>query len=86
MIEAADGVALFAVLANEKPDLVLCDLRLASVSGFEVLERYGKTLAIVLMSGVAVADVRAEAMRLGARAVLQKPFDIDELLALIHRP
>jgi CheY-like chemotaxis protein len=83
---AAAGVA--EALAH-RPDLVLLDLHLPDASGWDVARRLGADprtagLAIVVLSGEARPDPRTldEA---GVGAFLAKPFDVDELLAVVDR-
>ncbi len=88
VLEAADGVELVqqlheTMLAGEPaPDLILSDQGLPQASGLEVLEGLREAqwpLPFVLMSGALDARVEADAYRLGARAVLEKPFDLQAL-------
>ncbi|MBI2307759.1 MAG: sigma-54-dependent Fis family transcriptional regulator [Rhodocyclales bacterium] len=80
----ADGLAAVAAL---HPDLVLLDLRLPDRSGLEVLEALpgGEDAPQVIMIS-AHGDTRAavKAVKMGAADYLTKPFDLDELLAIIE--
>lgn len=76
------------LVSVEKPDVVLCDLRMPEVDGMELLERI-KTewpeLPVVIITGYATIDVAVEAMRKGASDFLAKPFPPDELLLRVQR-
>jgi DNA-binding response OmpR family regulator len=68
------------------PDLVLLDVMLPDMSGFEigrVLRRGGKTPIIMLSARGEKAD-KLEGLRLGADDYVTKPFDMEELVARIH--
>ncbi len=72
---AADGLAL---LGRQRPDLVLCDLQITDMSGFELLrqitERDPDMPVIVSSAAGSMGDV-VEALRLGASDYLIKPAD-----------
>lgn len=93
VIEAADGVELVEKLhettlaGDPAPDLILSDQGLPQASGLEVLNGLREAqwpLPFVLMSGALDARVEAEAYRLGARAVLEKPFDLQALRQVVR--
>jgi CheY-like chemotaxis protein len=86
VIEAADGAQGLELARRERPDLVLLDVSMPGLDGFEVGElvrRHWRTRHIPLMflSGEAENDARAR--ELGAIACLAKPFDPVALSALI---
>ncbi|WP_374470633.1 response regulator [Phenylobacterium sp.] len=82
VLEAADGASALELLAREPVDLVLLDIVMPGMSGFEVLSRiretYSPTALPVIMATVrdASADV-VRALRLGANDYLTKPVDFD---------
>lgn len=70
------------------PDVVLLDLMMPVVDGFEVARRLGgnvstRTLPIVVMT--AMHDARARAAEIGTSRWLAKPFDIGELIDTVER-
>jgi len=86
VIEAEDGKQGLELVRRERPDLVLLDVSMPGLDGFEVGElvrRHRKTRHIPLMflSGEAENDSRAR--ELGAIACLAKPFDPVALSSLI---
>lgn len=89
VVEAANGLkALEALRAGPTPDLVLLDLRMPVMDGWEFLRRWRAeasepAAAVVVFSGV--SDVRDAAMDLGAAAFLPKPIDAEEVLDLLRR-
>jgi DNA-binding NarL/FixJ family response regulator len=90
VMDAADADATLDAVATRRPDLVLLDVRLPRVSGYEVYrllrDRVGDSLPIVFVSGDRTdAYDRVAGLQLGADDYLVKPFDPDELLARIRR-
>jgi DNA-binding response OmpR family regulator len=85
---AADGTAAISEGHKVQPDLILLDLGLPAGDGFVVLERLKTNLQlavtpVIVVSGRDLSGNRERALRLGARAFLQKPWDDSELLELI---
>lgn len=87
VLTAANGEEGLKLLASEKPDLALVDLRLGQgFSGLEVLRR-AKPLKIptqfIVLTAVADRNVTELATGLGASVYLTKPFALEELERLI---
>jgi DNA-binding response OmpR family regulator len=86
---AHDGEEGLAAIVREWPDLVLCDIRMPGISGFEVLRRLRERapplnrVRFVFISGWSGRDVEFEARRLGADNYVIKPIDFDTLTAII---
>lgn len=70
------------------PHLVIADLKMDSVDGFDVLrdcqEKIPQT-PVIMITGYASVETAVEAMKLGAYDYITKPFKIDELLLTIKR-
>ena len=87
--EARDGVEAIAALDDlvSRPDLacvVLLDMMLPRATGLDVLRyRAGQGLAVPVIAVSANNQMLAEARRLGATTTMSKPFELEELLALI---
>lgn len=76
------GAASFAA------DVLIADIRMPGASGLNVLyelHALGVRLPVILMSAIATKDVVSYAERLGALAVLRKPFDLEVLPDLLAR-
>ncbi len=88
-IEAADGEEGLAKMASEKPELVLCDLRMPKIDGINVLKVIADSYAdvpIIVISGAGVMSDAVEALRLGASDYLIKPIlDLEVLEHSIER-
>lgn len=93
--EAASGPDLARAIANRLEtrravplDLIVADVRMPGMSGLQVLDALRAVdwaTPVVVMTAFGDDDVRAEALRLGAIAVLQKPFEMDDLRTVVRR-
>jgi DNA-binding response OmpR family regulator len=90
IVVAHDGRQALEVLQRRRPDLVLLDIMMPELSGFEVLEALAgdpKTASIPVVVLTARGD-DADAQRglaLGARRYMSKPFDVRDLIAEVQR-
>ena len=90
VIIAADGEEGLRIARLERPDLILLDLRMPGISGWDVLmalkanQDLQKT-QIIIMTASITEDQEAKALSLGAVAYLAKPFGVDELLRKIEQ-
>ena len=85
VIEAENGTVGVELYCSEKPDLVLCDLRLPDVDGLEVIRNVAadnSNTPVIVISGYREIDDVVEALRLGASDYLLKP--IKDLEVLEH--
>ncbi len=92
--EAADGSAGLALLlaadAGPSLDLILCDLKMPGLSGREVYQRLREArpellTRLVFASGDTASPDTAAFLSLSGRPVLEKPFELRELVAVIGR-
>ncbi|MBI2214200.1 MAG: response regulator transcription factor [Acidobacteria bacterium] len=86
VIEASNGREGLAVARSDKPDLVLTDLAMPGIDGFELITTMRKTSTtpiIVLSVRGGEAD-RVRALDLGADDFVAKPFSVAELLARVR--
>lgn len=84
----ADGAAALEHCRNQLPQLVLLDVNLPDMQGYEVCEqirRMGRNRpTIVMISACFPADPAARVARVGANGYLNKPIDNDELRAVVE--
>src|SRR5262245_60651530 len=80
-------------LARNRPDAVVLDVRLPTLSGVEVLRRIRSsdaTLPVIIMTGLATAGELSEMKRLGITEIVEKPEVLkhfgDALARIGHRP
>ena len=88
VIEAPDGAAGVDLARKELPDLILCDVNMEKMDGYETLSSLRNeptTLSIpfILMTGLADNAGMRHGMELGADDYLPKPFTIDALYAAV---
>ena len=83
---AKDGEEALAKAFDKKPDLILLDLMLPKVNGFEVcktIRKYDPTIPIVILSAKGDEGDKVLGLELGADDYVTKPFSIRELVARI---
>ncbi len=90
VIEAARGQAVLPMVAQHKPDVILLDLRLPDIDGFEVLSSLmalskGEAPYVIVFSAKSRAEDVEMARSLGASEFVEKPFTIDALLFAVRR-
>ena len=84
---AADGEAALLVVGSQRPDVIVLDLAMPRMTGWEVIQRLKgdaqtRVIPIVVLSG---QDARESALEAGADSYLEKPCLPDELLAEVLR-
>ena len=87
---AADAESVLTVARKELPHLILLDLGLPAGDGFFVLHRLANTetlshIPVIVVSARDHPHNAARALKAGAKAYVRKPWDDDELLALIRQ-
>lgn len=87
VLTAADGEAGLRLVHEQKPDLVILDLMLPRMSGYEVCRRLrdeGNTTPILMLTARGEEADRVLGLDLGADDYVTKPFSIRELLARVR--
>ena len=78
------------VFREYQPDLLLLDLRMPHLDGFDVLRKLGGEVTehdyrpVLVLTGDLAPEVRERALRAGARDFITKPFDVTEVLLRIR--
>ena len=83
-----DGASGLKGVAEIKPGLVVVDLKMAGLSGLDVIERVHEidpNVVIVVITGYATIGTAVDAMKAGAYDFLPKPFKPDELRIIVGR-
>jgi two-component system sensor histidine kinase ChiS len=89
IITAPDGFNALALIADKKPDLLLLDIMMPVISGYEVCRRIREKLSpeelpiIMLTAKNQLSDINA-AFEAGANDYITKPFQVRELLSRVH--
>ena len=86
---ANDGLHALEVLAQEKPDVVLSDIEMPRMDGFDLVRNIRndanlRDLPVIMITSRIAEKHREHAMELGVDHYLGKPYSEDELLALIR--
>ena len=85
---AGDGDEAISIIEKKQFDLVLLDIKMPKVDGFEVLKFIKKSFpAIKVIMLTAFADLKnaIESKKLGAEDFISKPYDLVDLLTTIER-
>jgi two-component system, sensor histidine kinase and response regulator len=83
---AGDGPTAIALAQNNTIDVAVLDVRLVGMSGLEVLERLRDVdpkIDVVMMTAYESLDTMRQALRLGARDYITKPFDVFAMRAAV---
>jgi two-component system, NtrC family, response regulator AtoC len=87
VLRVASGEAALPVLNREDVDLLLLDVRLPGISGFEVLrivkENYS-LIEVIMISAITEIETAVQAMKHGAYHYVTKEFDYDQLRSLVR--
>ncbi len=86
---ARDGKAALGALAEHRPQLMLLDIMMPIMDGWSVLEELrelpeGERPRVIVVSARSSLRDRAKAAELGADAFVAKPFNVDDLLGVLH--
>ncbi len=88
VLEAATGREALDQGRQERPDLVLLDYKLPDLDGVTILKRLKEAdpdLLVILLTAYANVDTAVAAMKLGAYHFANKPFNLDEIAALVAK-
>jgi two-component system, cell cycle response regulator DivK len=90
MIEAMDGAAGVELAARERPDLILMDIQLPMLDGYEATRRLKadpelRAIPVVVVTSYALSGDDAKAKAAGCDAYVAKPFSPRALLGTIRQ-
>jgi CheY-like chemotaxis protein len=87
VITAAHGAAALTLLDQIRPDVILLDMKMPVMDGWEFLRRYrqrpGQKVPVVVLT--AAQDDKRRAADVGADAYIAKPFAIDDLIRVLDQ-
>ncbi len=87
VLRAASGEAALPILNREDVDLLLLDVRLPGISGFEVLRIVKENFSLIevmMISAISEIETAVQAMKHGAYHYITKDFDFDQLRSLVR--
>ena len=84
ILEAGDGQIALDMLNQEKPDIILSDINMPNMNGIEFLKEKAandsiKDIPVVMITTESGNDILNEAMTLGAKGSIKKPFTPDQV-------
>lgn len=85
---AADANAALALIERHHVDILLTDIKMPEISGIELLKKVKKidsSIKVVLMTAFATLDTAIEALKMGARDYITKPFNLEDVLDSINK-
>lgn len=82
-LDAYSGTEAMLVLEKYKVDLILLDLMLPGINGEELIKKY-PAIPIIVISAKSGVEDKVQALKIGARDFITKPFHTKELLARIE--
>jgi len=88
-VTTSDARDALHLLRNERPDVVLLDIRMAEISGLDILRVIGldpvlQHTPVLILTAASDPAIRKQALDLGASDFLQKPIDPNELLPRVR--
>lgn len=88
-VSAADGVEALQRMGELRPRAMLLDIMMPNMDGWAVLERMRELAPqerprVIVVSALGAISDRVKAAELGADAYVAKPFEVDEVLDLLH--
>ena len=90
VVSAGDGEEALAVAVREKPDLILSDVMMPKISGFDMLDILRSTpetasIKVIMMTALSADDQRQRGERLGAnRYLVKSQVGIEDVVNAIH--
>jgi len=88
VLEASDGTSGLELAKGSKPDLIICDIDMPGMTGFETLtalkaDDRTKDVPFVFLTGSSDAITGKLGRMLGAEEFIEKPFSFSKLLAVV---
>lgn len=83
-----DPTQILAELENDRPDVIISDIRMQKMDGISLLENLKQRvpdIPVIIMTAYSDLDRAVSAFREGAFEYLSKPFDVDEIVGLVRR-
>ncbi len=88
VVSASDGLEGLSYLANDIFDLVITDIKMPKVDGFELLKKtkeISPDTIVIMITAFGTTEAAIEAMKSGAYDYINKPFKIDEIRLIVEK-
>ncbi len=90
VLSAYDGIAAVDIAETDKPDVILLDIMMPMMSGYDVCRQLKanpqtKSIPVICVTSAQNKEAREKSRAAGAQALLVKPFVAQELVAQIRR-
>lgn len=89
VVDTRDGVEAFDLARRSNPDLILMDIQLHGISGFDIIKRLKKdeemkSIPIIAVTAFAMKDDEEKILQSGCEAYISKPISIGPFLETIN--
>ncbi len=84
--EAGDGVSGLDLVKKKKPDLIITDIKMPGLTGFEMLEeikKFNPECEVLIITAYRNFDYAKDALQYGARDLLLKPTKMEEIISAV---
>lgn len=88
ILKATNGFDALDLVRENKPALVLLDIRLPGINGMEVLKKIRQmhsSLPVIMITSITNINQAIQAKKMGAVSYITKPFDYKKLLAILKK-
>lgn len=90
LVTVNSGDRALKYLENNKPDLILLDIRMKSKNGFETLQEIRamedrEDIPVIMLTGIENKQIVMESLKMGIRDYVLKPFDSNDLIQRIQK-
>ncbi len=88
ILEAEDGKIALELMRDNRPNLIITDLKMPKVDGMKLLKRIkemDQNLPVIVITAYGTSSTAIDAMKHGAYDYITKPFDLDEVLLTVKR-
>lgn len=86
VLATASGKEALKIIEEQRPDLVLLDIRMEEMNGIEVLKRLranGNDIKVIMVTGAEEEEVINEANKYGVKGIMHKPLMLQELEKMV---
>ena len=88
VLSSEDGRHGITLAGDEKPDVILCDIMMPGIDGYQVFKELKanqatSSIPFIYVTASGERNEIKQAMEMGAYGYIRKPFDVDELVRLI---